>query len=251
MTVEADCGRVEPRRIRTLIFDVLGTVVDEAGSITAELSTVIVGPGRGPQAAAVASTWSQQLESMLDQVAGGYAAWQSNDELRRAALQEALRAHAITNLPASAVEELAMVGHRLRPWPDSSRALQDLARSYALVALSNADLAQLVDMFSAGGLAWHGIASGELVRSYKPDPAVYRMALDRFALNPQETMMVAAHPWDLRAAATHGLRTAYVARPGEGVLDPTDHFDIQADGLAHLATLLTDRRSTVSTERTG
>jgi 2-haloacid dehalogenase len=52
-------------------------------------------------------------------------------------------------------------------------------------------------------------------------------------------MMVAAHPWDLRAAASHGLRTAYVARPGEGVPGPDDRFDVRAAGLAELADRLT------------
>jgi 2-haloacid dehalogenase len=31
----------------------------------------------------------------------------------------------------------------------------------------------------------------------------------------RELMMVAAHTGDLQAAASHGLRTAFVARPGE------------------------------------
>nr|MCU0773261.1 haloacid dehalogenase type II [Ideonella sp.] len=34
-------------------------------------------------------------------------------------------------------------------------------------------------------------------------------------LPPQQVMMVAAHPSDLRAAAACGLRTAYVDRPLE------------------------------------
>ena len=34
-------------------------------------------------------------------------------------------------------------------------------------------------------------------------------------LQPNEVMMVAAHSDDLREAASHGFRTADVARPGE------------------------------------
>jgi HAD superfamily hydrolase (TIGR01493 family) len=33
-----------------------------------------------------------------------------------------------------------------------------------------------------------------MVHAYKPDPAVYRFALDRLALDPRRTLMVAAHP---------------------------------------------------------
>jgi 2-haloacid dehalogenase len=141
-------------------------------------------------------------------------------------------------LPAAVLEDLALAGHRLRPWPDSGPALQALARSFTVVALSNASLAQLADMFAAGGLAWHCVLSGELARAYKPDPAVYQLAIRLLGLDPAATMMVAAHPWDLRAAAGHGLRTAYVARPGEGVPGPGDRFDVRVGDLAELAARL-------------
>jgi 2-haloacid dehalogenase len=101
----------------------------------------------------------------------------------------------------------------------------------------------LADLFSGGGLTWHLTLSGELVHAYKPDPAVYRLALDRLALNPSRTLMVAAHPWDLRAAAELGLRTAYVERAGEGTPDPTDTFDVTAPDLATLAEVLLARRT--------
>lgn len=90
------------------------------------------------------------------------------------------------------------------------------------MALSNGNLSMLTDMFAAAGLTWHCVLSGELVRAYKPDPAVYQLALDRLALDPRRTLMVAAHPWDLRATATHGLRTASIERAGEGAPEPSD-----------------------------
>jgi 2-haloacid dehalogenase len=67
---------------------------------------------------------------------------------------------------------------------------------------------------------------------------VYRFALDRLALDPGRTVMVAAHPWDLRAAADHGLRTAYVQRAGEGAPAPSDTFDLSVPDLAALAARL-------------
>ena len=45
----------------------------------------------------------------------------------------------------------------------------------------------LTDLFAAGGLTWHCVLSGEMVHAYKPDPAVYRLALDRLALTGQTT----------------------------------------------------------------
>jgi 2-haloacid dehalogenase len=77
-----------------------------------------------------------------------------------------------------------------------------------------------------------------LGKAYKPDPAVYRLALDLLGLNPRQTMMVAAHPWDLRSATEHGMRSAYITRPGEGIPAADDSFDVYAKSLADLAELL-------------
>jgi 2-haloacid dehalogenase len=271
--------------VRTLVFDVLGTVVDESGSIADQVTAALAAAGADPTGSpALAARWNDRVEALTSQTAAGQAPWRSNDELRRTALLEAVAAAPDGGVPgggvpgggvpgggvpgggvpgggvpdggvagggvprgpggagflsAAALEDLALAGHRLRPWPDSGPALRALAGSFTVVALSNASLAQLTDMFAAGGLAWHCVLSGELVRSYKPDPAVYQLAIGLLGLDPAATMMVAAHPWDLRAAAAHGLRTAYVARPGEGVPDPGDRFDIQVGDLTELAARLT------------
>ncbi|HEY5359738.1 MAG TPA: haloacid dehalogenase type II [Streptosporangiaceae bacterium] len=233
-------GPARPAGIRTLVFDVLGTVVDEAGSISAETSAALAAqgadPGRGP---GLARDWSRRADALTGQVAAGEMPWRSNDALRRAALHEAAAADA-DGLAREVVDDLALAGHRLRPWPDSPAALRTLAGAFTVVALSNADLAQLTDMSAAGGLAWHCVLSAELARTCKPDPAVYRMALDLLDLDPRQTMMVAAHPWDLRAAAAHGMRTAYVSRPGEGVPAPDDQFDVSVTDLADLAGRVVD-----------
>ena len=91
-------------------------------------------------------------------------------------------------------------------------------------------------MAKHAGLPWDAIFSAELVRHYKPDPETYLMAPDLLALEPEQVMMVAAHPDDLRAAARTGLRTAYVPRPlefgPEGEAEPPDPaFDLVAGRL--------------------
>ena len=235
-----------PADVGTLVFDVLGTVVDEAGSVAAETARALARAGAGPRLAdQVAADWSRQVNALTSQVAAGEAPWRCNDTLRQDALLAALRAAVPGGLhPALAgdqalLDDLGLVGHRLRPWPDSPGGLRALAGHFTVVALSNASLAQLASMSAAGGLAWHSVLSGELARAYKPDPAVYRMALDLLNLDPRRTMMIAAHPWDLRAAAEHGMRTGYVARPGEGAPAPADQFDVRALDLADLARQLT------------
>jgi 2-haloacid dehalogenase len=235
----AAVGNAVPDGIRTLLFDVLGTVVDEAGSIAAEASAALAAagadPGAGPR---LGDEWMRCLDALIDQVRTGEVPWRSSQLLRRAALDDAARAAGLHGLPAAVLNDLARAGHRFRPWPDSAQALRALARSFTVVALSNADLAELAGIFAGGGLTWHCVLSGELVQAYKPDPAVYRMALNLLDLDPGQTMLVAAHPWDLRAAAQHGMRTAYVARPGEAAPGADDRFDVSAKDFADLARLL-------------
>jgi HAD superfamily hydrolase (TIGR01493 family) len=184
-----------------LIFDVVGTVVDADATLRAEA---------GERAA--------ELTARLDALTA--RGWRSMEALRREAYGD---------------PRLATIGHRLRPFADAAEALRALAARHTVVALSNADLAELADTSAAGGLAWHAVLSAELVRAFKPDPAVYALALDRLRLDPAASVMVAAHPWDLRAAARHGLRTAYVARPGAERPAPDDRFDFHFADLAAIA----------------
>jgi 2-haloacid dehalogenase len=83
------------------------------------------------------------------------------------------------------------------------------------------------------------VLSGALVEAYKPSPAVYELAITSLGLDPSRTLMVAAHAWDLRAAASHGLKTAFVARPGADPPRADDRFDLHVEDLGALRDALT------------
>ena len=218
--------------IDTLLFDVLGTVVDEAGSMQAEVATALGQADDSAQAEALAAAWLRRASALITSICEG-SPWRSTDDVNAEALAEVL--HDGPALPEPAVRHLALAGHRLRPFPDAVAALRGLAGRFTIVALSNGNLSLLTDLFTGAGLTWHGVLSGEMVHAYKPDPAVYRFALDRLALDPRRTLMVAAHAWDLRAAAGFGLRTAFIQRAGEDEPEPSDAFDLEVPDLAALA----------------
>lgn len=58
---------------------------------------------------------------------------------------------------------------------------------------------------------------------------VYQGALHHLDIAPEKCAMVAAHLWDLRAAAKHGMMTVYVPRATD---DPEDRDSVKskADG---------------------
>ena len=175
------------------------------------------------------------MDRRLEEIRDGSAPWRSSEDVRREALDEVLDAP----ISPDQRRRLESAGGRLRPWPDSPGALRTLGEHFKLVALSNASLAELAEISARGRLGWHAALSGALVQAYKPSPAVYELAITGLRLDPSRTLMVAAHAWDLRAAATHGLRTAFIARPGADPPRADDRFDLHAEDLSALAQALT------------
>jgi 2-haloacid dehalogenase len=225
--------------VGALLLDVLGAVVDEAGTLASQTAAALAQAGADPgRAPALAADWNRRTADLTGEVAAGKAPWRSNDALRRAALLAAVHVAGLSGLPAAVLDDLALAGYRMTPWPDSGPALAALARSRMVVALSDASAGQLAAMSAAGGLAWHGVVCSEMTRAYQPDPAVYRTAIRVLGLDPGQVMMVAADAGGLRTGAGHGLRTAYVARPGPAAPDPGERFDVRARDLAELAVLL-------------
>lgn len=91
----------------------------------------------------------------------------------------------------------------------------------------------LADLAKNAPLPMDVIFSAELFRHYKPDPEVYRGAVELLATQPERVMLVAAHESDLRAAARTGMRTAFVSRPTE--YGPAQTANVAADAAFDIA----------------
>ena len=226
--------------VSALIFDVFGTVVDWRGSVIREGEEL--GRKRTLEVdwAAFADEWRGRYAPSMDRVRRGELPWANLDALHRASLEELLEEFGVEGLSEEDIDHLNKVWHRLDPWPDSVAGLARLKERYVISTFSNGNVALLTDMAKRAGLPWDLILSAELVRHYKPDPETYLMAPSFLDLRPDEVMLVAAHPSDLRAAQTHGLRAAYVLRPLEwgpgGEAEPADpSFDLVVDDLVELA----------------
>jgi 2-haloacid dehalogenase len=196
--------------VRALVFDVFGTVVDWRSSVAAEVGTL----GWPVDPPAFADAWRAGYPSAMREVRDGRLPWTNIDGLHRRILDALLAERGLTP-PETEVAELNRVWHRLAPWPDSVVGLHRLKARFPVCTLSNGNVSLLLDMARHAGLPWDAIFSAELFGHYKPDPEVYLGAARLLDLAPQQVLMVAAHPSDLRAAAACGLRTAYVPRPME------------------------------------
>ncbi|MFF2188900.1 haloacid dehalogenase type II [Streptomyces sp. NPDC058155] len=224
------------RDIEVVVFDVLGTLVDEPGGLRAEIRAAVPTPGDSLVDESL-SMWQRHREREQRRIGQGRRAYASTDVIDAEAAQ-LVADHAGLADPA-AIARLATASRRLPPWDDSVAGLDRIARRFPVVGLSNAGRTTLLRLGAHAGLRWHQALSAESVRAYKPAPEVYRLAIGTVGCPPERVLMVAAHAWDLRAAGANGMRTAYVHRPGGDPPTNTDEFDRRFDELDELVTELT------------
>lgn len=228
--------------VRVLAFDIQGTVVDFHGPVMRMGAAVNARKGLAIDWDAFSVGWRDAYRDGMNAVIAGERPWLRVDAIYREGLDRLLAEEGLAT-QFDDIERAAInaVWTRLTPWPDSVPGLTRLRRRHTLATLSNAGMAALVAVVKHAGLPFDAVLSAELARTYKPDPAVYRLVFEYLGVPPGQAMMVASHKYDLQAAAALGMRTAFVARPLEFgpkatpdvAFDPA--FDINARDLADLA----------------
>ncbi len=226
--------------MRALAFDVFGTVVDWRSSLISELEQFGQNHGLQQDWPTFADNWRAGYAPAMDRVRRGDLPWTRIDDLHRMILDGLLRSAAIT-ASEDDVDHLNRAWHRLDPWPDSVGGLTRLKEKFVITTLSNGNMSLLTNMAKRAGLPWDCVISAELFHHYKPDREAYLGCADLLGVRPDQLMLVAAHPGDLRAARAAGLKTGYVARPLEygpgGRAHSVDdgEFDVTATDFLNLA----------------
>lgn len=227
-----------------MTFDTFGTVVDWRSSIIRDFSAFGKARGLAVDWSRFVDEWKTAYKPGMDAVRTGAAPWTSVNAIYRAELDVLLPRYGLGQLTGDERDHMTRAWHRLDPWPDAVPGLMRLKRRYVISPLSNGDVACLIHMAKRAGLPWDAILCAEIFRHYKPDPEVYLGAIQLLGCKPHEVMMVAAHNYDLRAARSHGMRTAFVARPSEygpgqtSDLQAEQHWDIVARDFGEVASAL-------------
>lgn len=198
---------------RLFIFDVFGTLVDWRGSIAAAARREW---GAGFDGERFADAWRNQYQPSMARVRDGARGYVKLDVLHRENLDVVLREFGLDAATSNATREsLTHAWHTLDAWPDVGDGLARLRLVGMVAPCSNGNVALMADLARHNGWHWDAIVGADMARDYKPKPGVYLHAVAAFGLEPAQTMMVAAHPSDLEAAAACGLRTAFLERPDE------------------------------------
>lgn len=103
----------------------------------------------------------------------------------------------------------------LKAWPDVLPALKSLKDTgIRLAILSNFTPTMLAAAIKSAGLEgiFEHVLSTDKVKTYKPDPRAYQLAIDAFKLKREEITFVPFAGWDAAGAKWFGYRTFWVNR---------------------------------------
>jgi len=122
--------------------------------------------------------------------------------------------------------------------PETLAKLKDNGRQIAI--LSNGTPAMLEAVVKSSGLEElvQTILSVEMVGIFKPDPAVYQLAIDRLGVTAEEIVFMSANAWDAAGATAFGLRVAWINRFAQRPERLPFQPDIEIKTLAELPGLL-------------
>jgi 2-haloacid dehalogenase len=231
-----DSAALMPDQLDAIVFDVIGTMVDEDGTWAGVAARLGIEAGLD-ETVDLHAPWAEVLDRLMTAVAEGNAPWRPHQELVSDSAREAITGAGGTPSPG-ALALVASLDCEYPAWPDVAPATAALRRNRLVAGVSNADLDSLARLSNANAISWDIALSTGTVGTFKPAPAAYRYAIDALGIDPGRTLFVAAHPWDLRAAAEHGFRTAYVARPGAERPSDQDRFDLEVTDLSALVGFL-------------
>ncbi|MFB6353631.1 MAG: haloacid dehalogenase type II [Halobacteriales archaeon] len=209
----------EPDRVSTITFDSYSTIVDVDAAEDALAARV-------PDPEPVATLWrARSLEYTF--VANHIDAYQPFYEMNRDALQYALDAHDV-DLETAERDDILAVYHELDVFDDVREGLERLREGgFDCFVVSNGNptmLASMVDHAGIGDLIEDTISADE-IRTFKPDPALYRHAADRTGAEVEAIVHVSAAWFDVMGAKHAGMQGVWVDRGGA----PWDPFDGDPD----------------------
>ena len=202
-------------KVKALLFDVFGTVVDWRTGIAREVESIAKKNDISLDPFDFADAWRAEYQPAMEEIRKGRRSFTILDILHMENLKKIASKFNLHNLTNEDFNMLVRAWHRLPGWPDSSDGLNALKKKYILATQSNGNIALIVNMAKFSNLNWDVVLGAEVIGHYKPEPEAYLKACKALDLKTDECLMVAAHDDDLKAASLQGMKTAYVHRPFE------------------------------------
>ena len=189
---------------RWLSFDCYGTLIDwESGIRRAFRELVRV---TADQEGELFETWEK---IQREKIQGPYAPYA---EILQSSFREAAKRLGY-RYPAYASEAFLSALAQWMPFPDVNPALVRLSQRHKLAIISNVDRGLLGRTLRHFEVHFDVLITAEDARSYKPNPEIFRYALQKLGCAPEEILHVASSAdLDLHPASSVGFRVAYLDR---------------------------------------
>ena len=142
-------------RVKALIFDVFGTVVNWRDSIIREVSQAAAAHGISDgDWGRFADEWRAWYGKSTRELSRGDGPWRLVDDIHREKLDVLLAEYGLADVMSEEAKvNLNRAWHRLDGWPDSPSGLRGASKSKFIIATaSNGNLALLVNMAKHAGL---------------------------------------------------------------------------------------------------
>ncbi|KZP01042.1 HAD-like protein [Calocera viscosa TUFC12733] len=224
--------------VQALIFDLMGTCTDWRSSILTLLRTLpLPAPLSPSDLPELADAWRAGFfRHILESFRRGEES-PGIDAVHRMVLDKLLAARGVEDGWGEREREALVKGwHWQLPWPDAVEGLTRLKKRFMVIVLANGTTRLQLDIIRSSGLPFDTLLSSQLLGHTKPSPDMYLKALDLLDIKPEEALMVAAHAYDLRAAAKVGMKTVYIHRetedPQEDMSKVRQDVDLFLDGIS-------------------
>ncbi len=203
--------------VNTFAFDVYGTLVDTSGVV--ELLTDMV----GEKAQQFSDNWrNKQLEYSFRR--GLMKDYVKFSECTRQALDFTCQSVG-QDLTTQQKNDLLSKYNSLPAFQDALEALSRLqSQGHHCFAFSNGDPESVDQVLRAAGIRnfFKAIISVDDVKTFKPNPEVYRYFLKQTGADANNTWLISSNPFDVLGGLNAGMKTAWVKRSDKMVFDPWD-----------------------------
>ncbi|WP_290052161.1 HAD-IA family hydrolase [Amycolatopsis solani] len=222
-----------PDEPHLITFDTYGTLIDWDTALRAYVGALFVRKGVGLDVSSFYRDW--YYGHALPAVSGPFVPYR---ELLTTTLRTALAA-ADVPLDADDGRDFGDAMAAARPFPDAVDTLARLARHVPLATISNSEHDIIRESSRLLGDPFTYVFTGEDVRAYKPDAALFELVLEKAGVRPRETVHVAQSQYvDLPRSVPMGIPTIWINRHGQTLADGTPAPTLELPDLTRLPSVL-------------
>ena len=199
------------QKIKVVMFDQYGTVVDMQAGLTEFVTPFLKSKGWQGKPGSFVTWWrrthfeNSMIDALLHREHTPYR------EIGHGAVAYTMDRASIT-YTEDEVRSLVAAIERLLPFPDVPGALAKLQTKYKIVVLSNGDPDMLEAAKAYHRIPFDMVISVAIANAFKPHVATYTKAAEAVGVSMDQVLFVANHAFDCIGAKAAGMHTAFIDR---------------------------------------